>query len=260
MSSSRPVRDNDKSTVDERLWTTTAGRHWIGHDSAVPVAPRRPVELRGKAFRGSAVVAAGKLSPGELRSQAWRRLFRDVYACADLPVTHQLRAVAAAGLLVPGSVVTGRSAAVLGGVVVAERDDDVELTVAPGVPVCRVPGVIIRRRALDPAQVTLRGGARTTTPETTAVDPARTGPLDEAVVLMDRVIAAKVTDLVRVRTAAGQASGRGCRQARAAAALADGVAASPPETRTPAVAAPVPAAPTGRAVRRTGRLGVDRSR
>jgi hypothetical protein len=197
----------------------------------VPISPRRPAELRGKAFRGSVVVAAGKLSPGELRSPVWRRLFRDVYACADLTVTHELRAVAAAGLLVPGSVVTGRSAAVLWGVPAAELDDDVELTVPPGANVCRVPGITVRRRALDPAQVTIRRGARTTTPEMTAVDLARRGPLDEAVVLLDRLVDARVTDLERIRAAAGAVTGRGCRQVRTAAALADGLAASPPETR-----------------------------
>jgi hypothetical protein len=177
------------------------------------------------------VVAGGLLTARELRSSAWQRLYRDVYACADVLVTHDLRAVAAAGLLVPGSVVTGRSAAVLWGVPAAERDDDVELTVPPGATVCRVPGITVRRRALVPAQVTARRGARTTTPEVTAVDLARGGPLDDAVVLIDRLIAAKVTDLGRVRAAAGRATGRGCRQIRAAAALADGLAASPPETR-----------------------------
>lgn len=197
----------------------------------MPAAPRRPVELRRKAFRGSAVVAAGLLSPRELRSPAWRRLFRDVYACAGLTVTHELRAVAAAGLLVPGSVVTGRSAAVLWGVPAAERDDDVELTLPLGATVCRVPGITVRRRVLDAERVTSRRGARTTTPEATAVDLARVGPLDEAVVLIDRPVGPKVTDLERIRALAGTVSGRGCRQVREAVALADGLAQSPPETR-----------------------------
>jgi hypothetical protein len=176
-------------------------------------------------------VAAGKLTPGELRSRAWRRLFRDVYVCAEVPVTHQLRAVAAAGLLVPGSVVTGRSAAVLWGLPAAERDDDVELTVPPDSAVCRVPGVTVRRRLLDPAALTVRRGTRVTTAEATAVDLVRTGTLDEAVVLIDRLVQTKVTDLDLVRAAAAGASGRGCSQVRAAAALSDGLAQSPPETR-----------------------------
>jgi hypothetical protein len=197
----------------------------------VPAAPRRPVELRGRVFRGSAVVASGLLTRGELRSPAWRRLFRDVYAGAEMTVTHELRAVAAAGLLVPGSVITGRSAAVLWGVPAAERDDDVELTLPPGATVCRVPGITVRRRALDSGQVTRRRGARTTRPETTAVDLARVGPLDEAVVLIDRFVDAKVTDLERIHAVASGVSGRGCRQVRAAVELADGLAGSPQETR-----------------------------
>jgi hypothetical protein len=197
----------------------------------MPVAPRRPAALHGRVFRGSDVVAAGRLSPGELRSSAWRRLFRDVYACADVPVTHQLRAVAAAGLLVPGAVVTGRSAAVLWGLPAAEPDDDVELTVPPGSSVCRVPGITVRRRVLEPAHVTVRRGARTTTAEATAVDLARSGTLEDAVALIDRLVDARVTDLDLVRAVAAHASGRGSRQVRAAVALADGLAGSPQETR-----------------------------
>ncbi|MGZ4604987.1 MAG: hypothetical protein ACXVX8_00860 [Blastococcus sp.] len=197
----------------------------------MPVAPRRPADLRGRVFRGSAAVASGKLSPRELRSSAWQRLFHDVYACADLPVTHQLRAVAAGRLLVPGGVVTGRSAAVLWGIPEAERDDDVELTVPPGSNVCRISGVTVRRRALGPDHVTVRRGARTTTPEATAVELARVGTLEDAVVLVDRFVAARVTDLGRVRAAAVDVAGRGCRQVREALALADGLAGSPQETR-----------------------------
>jgi hypothetical protein len=176
-------------------------------------------------------VEAGVLTPRQLRSGAWQRLFRDVYACADVVVTHRLRALAAARLLVPGAVVSGRSAAVLWGVPAAERDDDVELIVAPGATVCRVPGVRVRRRALSPAWVTTRDGARMTSAEVTAVDLARVGPLDEAVVTIDRLIDAGVVDLARVRAAAAQVTGPGCRQVRQAVGLADGLAGSPQETR-----------------------------
>jgi hypothetical protein len=166
-----------------------------------------------------------------LRGPAWQRLFRDVYACAGLPVTHELRAVAAAGLLVPDAVVTGGSAGVLWGLPSAARDDDVELTVPPGSNVCRVPGIRVRRRALGPADVTVRRGARVTTAEATAIDLSRSGPLEDAVVLVDRLVAARMTNVEMVRAAAAEASGRGCRQVREAAALADGLAGSPQETR-----------------------------
>ncbi len=206
-------------------------RATIRQPVGVPVTPRRPAPLRGRAFRGSHVVAAGLLTPRELRSSAWRRLFRDIYACVELPITHELRAVAAAGLLVPGAVISGPSAAVLWGVPAAGRDDDVELTVPPGATVCRVPGVRIRRRLLDADHVTAIRRARVTTAEVTATDLARAGTLDDAVVLIDRLIAAGATHLARVRMSAEDVSGRGCRQVRQAVALADGLAGSPQETR-----------------------------
>lgn len=197
----------------------------------MPVAPRRPAALRGQVFRGSAVLAAGTLSPGELRGRAWRRLFRDVYACADLPLTHELRVRAAARLLVPGAVVSGASAAVLWGLLVAERDSAVELTVPRGSTVCREPGIRVRRRDLDPAHVTVRNDIAVTTADATVVDLARTGTLDDAVVLIDRAVDLGTTSLGWVREVAEVTTGRGCRQARAAARLADGLAGSPQETR-----------------------------
>ncbi len=197
----------------------------------MPVAPRRPDDLRARVFRGSAVVAAGRLTPGQLRGPAWQRLFRDVYVAADVPVGHQLRAVAAAGLLVPGAVISGPSAAVLWGLPIAAEGDDVELTVPPGATVCRVPGIRVRGRPRDAPDVPVRKGMRVTTPETTAVDLARVGTLDDAVVLIDRLVEARVTNLERLRGAGRQLSGRGCRQVREALSLADGLAGSPQETR-----------------------------
>jgi hypothetical protein len=128
--------------------------------------------------------------------------------------------VAAARLLVPGAVVSGRSAAVLWGIPEAERDDDVELTVPPGSTVCRVSGIRVRRRLLSPAQIAERRRFRVTTAEATAIDLARTGSLDSAVALIDQFIAERVTDLVRVRAAAEDETGRGCRRVRSAASLA----------------------------------------
>ncbi|MGY1720978.1 hypothetical protein ACI8AG_18230 [Blastococcus sp. SYSU DS0552] len=197
----------------------------------MPVPPHRPVELRGRVFRGSSAVAAGTLSRGQLRGPAWQRLFRDVYACAALPVTHALRAGAAAQLLVPGAVVSGKSAAVLWGLPLAGPLDDVELTVPAGSTVCREPGVRARRRHLAAEHVAHRAGIPLTSAELTVVDLAGRGPLDEAVVLVDRFVDLGVTRLAWVRETAAAARGRGCRQARAAAELADGLAASPQETR-----------------------------
>ncbi|WP_308128014.1 hypothetical protein [Modestobacter italicus] len=195
------------------------------------VPAHRPPALRGRVFRGTAAVGAGLLTRRQLDSAAWHRLFRDVYACADLTVTHELRAVAAASVLLPGSVVTGASAAVLWRVDAAGPGDDVELTVPPGTRSSAVAGVRVRRALLRPGDVARRRGVPVTTPERTAVSLGADRPLDEAVVLIDQLAAAGLVDVGDVRALAAATTGRGCRRARAAATLADGLAGSPQETR-----------------------------
>jgi hypothetical protein len=177
------------------------------------------------------MVAAARLTRNELRSTAWQRLFRDVYVCACVKVTHRVRAAAASWELLPGSVVTGRSAAVLWGVDAAADLDDVELTVPPGRKVTAARGVRVRRRHLAADDVTARRRVRVTTPAATALGLARDLPLEEAVVLIDQLIDRRVTDLATVRQAAARASGPGSRQIRKAVDKADGLAQSPQETR-----------------------------
>jgi Protein of unknown function (DUF559) len=214
------------------LWTATAGQLAVRQAAPVPRSPRRPELLRGRVFRGSTAVARGILSTNELRGPAWRRVFRDVYACATVPLTHELRARAAAGLLAPGAVVSGVSAAVLWGLTdLAGPADDVELTVAPDRPRPVTTGVRVRRATLTPDEVTERRRVPVTAAAVTAVAVAGRGPLEEAVVVLDRFVAVGAADLVTIRSTAAATTGRGCRQARAAADLADGLAASPQETR-----------------------------
>ena len=182
-------------------------------------------------FRGSVAVRRGLVTPDELRGPRWKALFRDVYVAADVPVTHALRARAAGAVLRPGAVVTGRSAAVLWGVHLAERDDDVELTLSPGDHPVRTAGVRARRAALDDHRVCRHRGVRVTDPEATAVALAAALPFDEAVIAVDRMTVRGVAALPSVRVLAEQGTGRGCRRARAVCALADGRAESPLETR-----------------------------
>jgi very-short-patch-repair endonuclease len=196
----------------------------------VPVTAHVPPRLRGKAFRGSLAVADGLLTPNQLRSPVWRPLFRDVYVDASVDVTHRLRAVAAASLLVPDAVVSGSSAAVLWGVDLASAHDDVELTLPPGHHARRHPGLRVRRAHIDPGDVARRGGVLVTGPVLTALRVASQLSADEAVVAVDRLAVARIVDIeaVRVRAAVpGAASAR----VRRACALADGLAESPQETR-----------------------------
>ncbi|MCZ2825194.1 MULTISPECIES: endonuclease domain-containing protein [unclassified Modestobacter] len=194
-------------------------------------APRIPDELRGRVFRGSVALRRGWLTPDELRGPTWRALFHDVYVEASLPVNHALRAHAAAAVLRPGGVVTGRSAAVLWGVDLAAATDDVEITLPPGAHPVRLPGLRVRRALLDDGDVCLRRGVRVTVPEATAVALARSLPLDDAVIAVDQLTSGGLASLPLVRELAGRATGAGSRRARQACALADGLAESPQETR-----------------------------
>jgi Protein of unknown function (DUF559) len=209
---------------------------------AVPRIPASPSELRGRVFCGSAVVREGLLTRAQLRSSAWRRLFPDVYACAGLEVTHVVRALAVTRLLLPGAVVSGRSAAVLWGVDTAGPMDDVEVTVPPGCRGGAAAGVRVTRRLLPAQDVTRTQTVPVTTPLRTGLDLTRTLPFEDAVIALDRLVRAGLVPLAEVRRAAADATGRGCRRARDAAAHADGLAESPQETRLRLVlhASPLP--------------------
>jgi hypothetical protein len=196
----------------------------------VPPVPLVPGELRKDVFRGSAAVASGLLSRRRLAGPSWRRLFHDVYVHRDVPITHELL-VRGAVVLLPGAVVTGRSAAVLWGVDLAGPQDDVEVTLPPDSHMVRVQGLSTRRAALDPVDVWRRRGVAATSPEATAARLAAAIPRDAAVAAVDQLIASGAVDLARVRRHAALARGPGSARARTVAALADGLAESPQETR-----------------------------
>jgi hypothetical protein len=158
-------------------------------------------------------------------------LFPDVYACSTLPVTHLRRARAVAVLLLPGAVLTGRSAAVVWGVDLAAPEDPVECTLAPDRRAGAVRGVHVTRRHLPENDVVRRNGVLVTSPLRTALDLARIQPPDEAVVAIDQFLRARLVTLDAVRAAAAAITGPGCRWIRRAVERADGLAGSPQETR-----------------------------
>ncbi len=134
-------------------------------------------------------------------------------------------------MAVPGSVVTGRSAAVLWGVDLAGADDDVELTVPPRWHPRRLPGVRVRRAVLPAEHVQRRHGVPVTTPAATVLRVAASIPGDEAVVAVDRMVTGGVVDLASARALAAAARGPGSARARRVCRLADGLAESPQESR-----------------------------
>jgi hypothetical protein len=199
----------------------------------VPVPAARPPQLRDQIFRGTAAVAGGVLSRDQLRSPAWRRLRRDVYADADLRVDHQLHARAVSLVAPPATVFAGLTAVVLwGGREFASTADPVEVITPPGIRWQPGPGVVVRSVPIAGDVVRGTHGLCRTGRTRTAVDLIRRGSVDEGVILLDRLVAAGIVSLPLVRDAvAALPRCRGSRLAREIAELADGCAESPQETR-----------------------------
>jgi hypothetical protein len=178
-------------------------------------------------------VAAGVLTEQQLRSRAWRRLRRDVYADAGLPVDHRLLARGVSLVMPRTAALGGLTAAVLWEAPhLATTDDPVEVVVPPGVRWSPGPGVVVRSAPLDGDVVHDGRGLRWTTRVRTAVDLIRRDGSDRAVVLLDQLVEADVVELRDVRAAVSALPRcRGSAFARRAVELADGLAQSPPETR-----------------------------
>jgi G:T-mismatch repair DNA endonuclease (very short patch repair protein) len=214
------------------LWTTAERSRAARQSLLVPTPPARPPQLVGRVFRGSTVVAQGLLTRKQLRSAAWRRLRQDVYADMALPVTHRLL-VSAVGLVLPqGAGFTGRSAASLWGVPdVASPTDPVEVLLPAGFRWNAGSGV--RVRSLLRGQALVRRGLWSCASRVdTAVDLIRWGGTDDAVVLLDQLCHAGMVRLDDVRDAVLKLPRcQGSAQARRVAALADGTAESPQESR-----------------------------
>jgi hypothetical protein len=194
--------------------------------------PTRPDELRGRVFRARDALSAGLLSRDGLRSRAWVRLYRGVYADSSLTVDHDLR-IAGARLLVPAvGVFGGRTAAHLHGAgELVGPTTPVEVVIPPGVSFGPVEGLLIRRSPLTSEEITRRARVACTTALRTAVDIARHEPLVEGVVALDVLLSLRVVAPGELRAAAAIATGRGCRRAREVVGLTDGRSESPQESR-----------------------------
>jgi hypothetical protein len=198
----------------------------------MPTPAARPDVLRGRVFRGSTVVASGLLTRKQLRSAVWRRLREDVYVDAAVPLTHRVQISAVGLTLPPDAGFTGLSAALLWGVPdIATVDDPVDVVVPRGARWHPGSGVVVRRTTSAP-RLGRVGRWPCTSRIDTAVGLIRHGDADDAVVLLDRLLAGGLTTLMDVRDAVAELPrGRGSAQARRVAALADGHAQSPQETR-----------------------------
>lgn len=198
--------------------------------------PHRPAVLRDRVFRGRDVVADGVLTPGALRSTAWRRLYRGVYADSSLPDGVGLRIRGASLIAPPTAVFSGCTAAWLHGATdLASVHDPVEVTVPPGVSFGPVTGLRIRHAALPPHALTTAHGRRCTTGLATALQIAATDDVLDAVAALDILVARDIVDERELRDAAEASSGRGSRRAQRAVRLVDRRAESRPESKVRAV-------------------------
>ncbi|WP_242653995.1 endonuclease domain-containing protein [Klenkia soli] len=160
----------------------------------------------------------------------WLRVHRDVYVAAGTELTLLVRARSAIAL-VPGAVVSGRTAARLLGLDLGPLGGEpVELTVPSTQGGWSVPGIRVRRRDLPDGSVSLVDGVQVTSPVVTAVDLAARLPYGSAVRVLDQFVAARLAGLEALRAEAARRSGPGSARARRAASAADGLAGSPPET------------------------------
>jgi very-short-patch-repair endonuclease len=203
----------------------------VRHPAPVPSA-HRPPELRGAVFRKRDVVAAGLLTTDDPRSSAWRRLFRGIYADADLPDSFDVRIRGARFLLPRSAVFSGRTAAYLHGArELADLRNPVEIAVPTTVRFGPVAGMRIRRVAMSPIDVTDVGTWRCTTGLRTALDLARWESLLDAVAALDLLLARAIVGIGELREGADGYAGPGSHRMREAAKLADSRAESQPESR-----------------------------
>ena len=188
-------------------------------------------------FLGRTEIAAGLLTLDDLRTQAWQRLFQGVYADSRIEMTHYLRCAAALAYLVrPDGVIAGRSAATLYGAGLAGPTDPVEVLVRRAGMTSRHRGIRFHRGVLAPEDRQVLRGLPLTTPPRTCWDLARWLDPPEAVVLVDRMLAAGLVspadlEAYYLRRHEEEPAPRGNGRFARVVSLVDGRSGSPQESR-----------------------------
>jgi hypothetical protein len=192
-------------------------------------APRPvPEDLRERPFTRADAVAAG-VSPAMLRGSRFRRVFRGVYVCRDLPHS-PLPDLDAALLVLPAKAAASHlSAAAVFGLPV-RRFDRVHVVVRRGWLESRIEGICVHeaRRARE---IVGHRGYRVTSPARTFVDLADLLALVDLVVVGDAIVRLGLCSPERLCQEAATARTRRRLLARRAAALVRPRVDSPMETR-----------------------------
>lgn len=191
----------------------------------------RPRLLTG-VFLGSAAVAEGFLTRGQLRVRSYHRLAQNVYADPSLELDHQLRCRGIALLLPPEARIGGHSAAAWYGAPFAGLIDPVTVVCPESTRWTGPKGVRVHRTVLEPGDLAVVDDVPTTTALRTAWDVMALEPLTTAVAALDAMVRAGDVSLPDLEALAQQGSGRwGVARIRRAVPLVDPRAESPQESR-----------------------------
>jgi very-short-patch-repair endonuclease len=190
----------------------------------------RPLPNFDGPFRGTHAVAEGLLTPGQLRSSSFTRLLRDVYAPAGVRLTHRTQCDAAALIMPAGSVITGRSAAAVRGMELARARDPVEVVVDESERFGPVRGLLIKRTDLIQSDSVAWNDVRLASRARMGFDLARRKGLLDAVADVDVALRAGQLSRSELGTYLFGRMEHGVAQARRVVELADGRAASRPES------------------------------
>jgi very-short-patch-repair endonuclease len=137
-------------------------------------------------FRGREAVAAGLVTPGQLRGPRFRRLFSGIFIGAQVDVDYATRCRAGALTVRGRGVLGGWSAAELLGASCAPRDAPVELIVCGSSTPSRA-GLVVRADHLVEDEITTVQGVAVTTAVRTAFDLGRRPPITEAICAVDAI-------------------------------------------------------------------------
>jgi G:T-mismatch repair DNA endonuclease (very short patch repair protein) len=166
-------------------------------------------------FRGRDALQAGALRAAELRSDRYRRIFRDVYAPGGVAVTHELRC---------------RAAATVQGVALVRPSDPVELIVPYEQRSHRRAGLNVRCIPIGKDERTHWHGIGLATPLRAAYDLLLRRDIPRAVADVDALLRAGLVDAGQLAVLAANRHDHGITCAREAVQLLDARAESPPES------------------------------
>ncbi len=176
-------------------------------------------------------MAAGLVTPGELRGPRFRRLMAGIYVLASVEEDLALRALAAAVAVRGRGVVSGWSAAELLGASCGAKDAVAEVIV-PGGGMRRRPGLVVSAEVLATDEVTAVKGVPVTTPLLTAFHLGCRSPIVEAIVAVDALSHQhEFAPAAVLRMASRHLGRRGSGQLPEVVRRANRLAESPMETR-----------------------------